>query len=46
MRKILLALAASAAILLTGCEKILGGWIVDWAPVNIYIEAVDANPGA
>jgi hypothetical protein len=44
MRKILLSFAASAAILLTGCEKILGGdWIVDWAPVNIYIEAVDAD---
>ena len=43
MRKILLAFAASTAILLTGCEKILGGWIVDWAPVNIYIEAVDAD---
>lgn len=44
MRKILLAIAVSSAILLTGCEKLLGGdWIVDWAPVNIYIEAVDAD---
>lgn len=33
------------AVLFTGCEEIIGGgdWIVDWAPVNVYIEAVDAD---
>jgi len=44
MRKTLLGLLALAAFLTTGCEKILGGdWIVDWAPVNVYIEAQDAD---
>ena len=44
MRKILIALLASTAVLSTGCEKILGGdWIVDWAPVNVYIEASDTD---
>ena len=44
MRKILIALLASTAVLSTGCEKIFGGdWIVDWAPVNVYIEASDTD---
>lgn len=31
------------AALIAGCEEISEGRIVDWAPVNIYIEAVDNN---
>ena len=40
MKKILLTLLALTGILATGCEE--EGYIVDWAPVNIYIEAFDS----
>jgi hypothetical protein len=42
MKKILLIVLA---VLATGCEKYFGGgnWIVDWSPVTVRIEAVDAN---
>lgn len=44
MKKILLIVLA---VLATGCEKFFGGnggdWIVDWSPVTVRIEAVDAN---
>ena len=40
MKKILIALLAFTAILAAGCGK---DWIVDWAPVNVFIEAQDAE---
>ena len=44
MRKILIALLVFTVVFSTGCEEILGDdWIVDWAPVNVYIEAVDTD---
>ena len=44
MRKILIALLTFTTVVTTGSEKILGGgWIVDWAPVNVIIEAVDTD---
>ena len=40
----LIALLTFTTVVTTGCEKILGGgWIVDWAPVNVIIEAVDTD---
>ena len=42
MKRFLTPLAVLSAILLAACGKVSGeGWIVDWAPVNIHIEAVD-----
>lgn len=44
MRKILIAILAFSTAITTGCENIFGDdWVVDWAPVNVYIEAVDAD---
>lgn len=44
MRKILINLLAFTAILATGCEENwIDDWAVDWAPVNVYIEAQDAE---
>lgn len=40
MKKILIA--ALSLLLLTGCEEIVDDYIVDWAPVNIYIYATDS----
>lgn len=40
MKKILIA--ALSLFLLTGCEEIIDDYIVDWAPVNIYIYATDS----
>ena len=42
-KQFLLVLVAVCGILLTGCEKSNDDWIVDWAPVEIYIHAVDAD---
>lgn len=39
-----IVLLAFCGVLLTGCEEVNNGdWIVDWAPVNIYIYADDAD---
>ena len=38
-----LLFAALAGILLCGCERFTGDWIVDWAPVNVYIYATDST---
>lgn len=44
MKRILTGILAAAAVLAAGCEEVFGGdYIVDWAPVNVYIEAVDAE---
>ena len=35
---------ALSAVLTAGCEALSGDdWVVDWYPVNVYIEAVDAE---
>ena len=37
-------LMAAGLFAATSCEEVLGeDWIVDWAPVNVYIEAFDAD---
>lgn len=42
-KKKTLALIVSVCLALTGCEEIINGdYIVDWAPVNIYIYATDS----
>lgn len=41
MKRLFNVFAVLSAIMLTGCEE--DGYIVDWYPVNVYIEAVDAN---
>ena len=44
MKKILIGILAMTAMLAAGCEEVLGDdWVVDWAPVNVYIEASDAD---
>lgn len=44
MKRVLCLIVFLAGILsVSSCEKVIGGWIVDWAPVNIYMEAVDAE---
>jgi hypothetical protein len=45
MKKALFSMALVVGLLsLSGCEEMMGGdWIVDWTPVNILIEAVDAD---
>ena len=44
MKKTLIAILAFAAVLSSGCEEVFGGdWIVDWNPVNVFIEATDAD---
>jgi len=40
-KHLFVVLLAICAILFTGCE--IEGYIVDWAPVEIYIHATDAN---
>lgn len=43
MKKILLSMLLLTAAVATGCEMLGGGLIVDWTPVELFIEAVDAD---
>lgn len=44
MKKLLMSLCVLAGILAAGgCEAIEDDWIIDWAPVNIYITATDSD---
>ncbi len=44
MKKVLYCLALLVGLFsLSACDDIFGDVIVDWAPVKIYIEAVDAD---
>ena len=44
MKKLLISFVMLAGLFVTaGCDILGGGMIVDWAPVDIYIEAVDAD---
>lgn len=41
MKKVSYLTIILAGMIFSSCDKILGDYIVDWAPVNINIEAID-----